>query len=1231
VDAQGRITTAGSVAVPTAPVTSVNGQTGAVNLLTTNVAEGTNLYYTQARFDTAFGAKTTDNLAEGATNLYYTDTRARNAISVAGLPLTYNAGTGVVGINQASGSQAGYISAADFTTFTNKQNAITAQNVTAASSKITLGGTPTGATLQPFSVDVNEANLSLQNIGGALSTTQQNAINLGILAGTINLGTQTSGVLPIFKGGTGLSTAPPNGQILIGNGATYVLGNLVGTNSITGNGTSTPFSLIGDITSPGNSYYYGTDGTGVKGFYNLGTSILANNGLTNNAGTLQFGGTLVQDTTIDGSGTYNLDIINNVRLSLSAQQAQLGGVGNTFFIGKTGEIAVGDGNTFNANNQITIGDNNILNNESEYVIGHDNNIVGSQIFTTGLNNNLSSLQAGSNQLFVTGFDNTPSSNIDVTNSFVLGGANQFAGSSDTTENYIIGFKNNLQSQNNAWIFGRDNVVKDAPSTYNYIFGNNNLSYRNNNFSIGQNLNTTSDNIIDLGFSDGTKTSIDNIGRLTLRGSFSPNGNDGAGGQVLTSQGAGAVPTWSDAGSLLTAGTGIGISGNTINNTGVLLTGTQTIAGQKIFQETTGTQFRQSASNDTIQILGNNSATPFTGSLTTADLTTAQTWTLPNATGTICISGATCVASSTPISSLTSATANNSINNGNFAQTWNWGLTGSTNGLNITENSASTGTGYLQSISTLSGSTAKPFTLTAQGNTILDTSANGSLTLGSTTGAIGITEKVGTGNYILDGVGASNYNIGASTTSGTIDIGGTAQTGTINIANSTGTNTTNISNGSGLSNINISNNNPGSVNIGSVGTNKTITIGNTVGNNTLNLAAGLTNGINLDGKVTIKSAKSLIFNNSANTFSTSLKAGANIANVIFTLPIADGTSGQVIATNGAGALSFATALTASNTYAQGGNSFAAQAELGTNDANILSLRTNNVSRFQLQFASATLQGQGATTLSSTSTLDLNSLATSALRVGSNLTTGTLAIGGTAGTGNIDIGQSSAAQTINIGNLGAGTKTIGIGNGATVNTITVGNTTAGTAVNLRAGTGKITAISSTLGVELVNNAVSWSSISDRTTKENLVEVDNALAKIKTLTGYNYNYKAEFGDSLSKHNGLIAQEVQAVLPDAVGELSNGKLGIQYDQITALTVNAIKELSVKVDALDPAQLASGKNGLAFVNKQMEQAFDRIAKLENRVELVETKNLDQDAVIKTQQAVIDALLKRVEDLEKVK
>src|SRR5690554_1242396 len=47
-----------------------------------------------------------------------------------------------------------------------------AQNVTAGSNKVTLGGTPQGASLQPFSIDVNEANLTLSNMGGKVTNDQ---------------------------------------------------------------------------------------------------------------------------------------------------------------------------------------------------------------------------------------------------------------------------------------------------------------------------------------------------------------------------------------------------------------------------------------------------------------------------------------------------------------------------------------------------------------------------------------------------------------------------------------------------------------------------------------------------------------------------------------------------------------------------------------------------------------------------------------------------------------------------------------------------------------------------------------------------------------------------------------------------------------------------------------------------------------------------------------------------
>jgi len=81
------------------PVDSVNGKTNTVVLTTSDIGEGTNKYYTDARvnvaFDTRLATKTTDNLAQGTTNRYFSNGLARSAISASG-SLSYSAITGVI-------------------------------------------------------------------------------------------------------------------------------------------------------------------------------------------------------------------------------------------------------------------------------------------------------------------------------------------------------------------------------------------------------------------------------------------------------------------------------------------------------------------------------------------------------------------------------------------------------------------------------------------------------------------------------------------------------------------------------------------------------------------------------------------------------------------------------------------------------------------------------------------------------------------------------------------------------------------------------------------------------------------------------------------------------------------------------------------------------------------------------------------------------------------------------
>jgi hypothetical protein len=68
---------------------------------TTDLIEGTNLYFTNARWDTRLAAKTTADLAEGV-NLYFTTARARGVLSATGTGLSYNSSTGVINFDQTA-------------------------------------------------------------------------------------------------------------------------------------------------------------------------------------------------------------------------------------------------------------------------------------------------------------------------------------------------------------------------------------------------------------------------------------------------------------------------------------------------------------------------------------------------------------------------------------------------------------------------------------------------------------------------------------------------------------------------------------------------------------------------------------------------------------------------------------------------------------------------------------------------------------------------------------------------------------------------------------------------------------------------------------------------------------------------------------------------------------------------------------------------------------------------
>jgi hypothetical protein len=97
-------------------------------------------------------------------------------------------------------------------------------------------------------------------------------------------------------------------------------------------------------------------------------------------------------------------------------------------------------------------------------------------------------------------------------------------------------------------------------------------------------------------------------------------------------------------------------------------------------------------------------------------------------------------------------------------------------------------------------------------------------------------------------------------------------------------------------------------------------------------------------------------------------------------------------------------------------------------------------------------------------------------------------------------------------------------------------------------------SSVGVYLQNGATAWGAQSDRRLKKDIKPVENALSKIQEINGVTYNYKVDKSDE-PKRVGVIAQDVQKVLPEAVSKDEKGYLNVRYSELVPLTINAIKE----------------------------------------------------------------------------
>jgi len=130
-------------------------------------------------------------------------------------------------------------------------------------------------------------------------------------------------------------------------------------------------------------------------------------------------------------------------------------------------------------------------------------------------------------------------------------------------------------------------------------------------------------------------------------------------------------------------------------------------------------------------------------------------------------------------------------------------------------------------------------------------------------------------------------------------------------------------------------------------------------------------------------------------------------------------------------------------------------------------------------------------------------------------------------------------------------------------TIDTTTGNLKLDCASGSVAIQTNTTITGILSVTDDITAFWTSDERLKDNITPIDDPLSKILSISGNTFDWNEK--SNKSGHDvGLIAQEVQQVLPEAVVERDNGYLAIDYHKVIPLLVEAIKDLSDKVESLE-------------------------------------------------------------------
>ena len=138
-------------------------------------------------------------------------------------------------------------------------------------------------------------------------------------------------------------------------------------------------------------------------------------------------------------------------------------------------------------------------------------------------------------------------------------------------------------------------------------------------------------------------------------------------------------------------------------------------------------------------------------------------------------------------------------------------------------------------------------------------------------------------------------------------------------------------------------------------------------------------------------------------------------------------------------------------------------------------------------------------------------------------------------------------------------IGLAGSSIINS-SVGN------LSIAATTGSLVAITTHVtitGILSVTDDITAFYSSDERLKDNITPIDDPLAKVLSISGNTFTWNDK-SHHTGEDVGVVAQEVQKVLPQIVTLRDSGYLAVDYQKIVPLLIEAIKELNAKIERLE-------------------------------------------------------------------